>query len=86
MITDYYGELKEVFEVVNRGDGSHKYYVLFKKLPAKVIDEKNEELKTITPMWEVFARRIRIDHKENETLIFDAKDFNKNDYIKKIYR
>lgn len=60
MQVDFFGDMKEVYEVVKKG-GSHKYYTIFDKEPVGVVNEDTDEIKTVRPDWEEFVKEIRVD-------------------------
>lgn len=72
MQVEFFGEPKEVFEIVKKG-GKHKYYTIFDKEPFGVVNDDTDEIKSIRLDWEEFVKEIRVDF--DATQCYDIDDF-----------
>lgn len=70
MLVQFFGDMKEVYEVVKKG-GSHKYYTIFDKEPVGVVNEDTDEIRTVRPDWEEFVKEVRVDFDSIQTYSID---------------
>ena len=70
MKVSFFGEEKEVFEVIKKG-GKHKYYTIFDKEPFGVVDEDTDDIRPIREDWKQFVKEIRVDFDSTNTYKID---------------